>query len=68
MKAHDPAAIPDYAAFCPRYWKGCFDCPEFDRDAMRFCRKYNAAYPVIIEIAHEERKAWWADRKKNKTR
>lgn len=65
----DPAAIPDYAAFCPRYWKECFSCPDFDRAAIRFCKRYNAAHPVVIEWpAAPERKAWWAERAKKKKR
>lgn len=36
--------VPDYATFCPAYWRGCFACPEFMVDKVRFCRKWNRAF------------------------
>lgn len=36
--------VPDYAAWCPRWWKGCLECPDFMRDRVRFCRKWNLAF------------------------
>ena len=44
MEEHEAAggvSVPDYAAFCPEYWKGCFSCPDFLADSLRFCGRYN---------------------------
>lgn len=35
------SSLPDYAAFCPSYWRGCFDCPDFMLDHVRFCARHN---------------------------
>lgn len=52
--------IPDYAAFCPAYWEGCFSCPDFLRDRVRFCRKWNRTFnrvdAVELEVVEEEEK------------
>lgn len=42
--------IPDYAAFCPAYWEGCFSCPDFLRDRVRFCRKWNLSLNGAVEL------------------
>ncbi len=59
---------------CPRYWRGCFSCPEFMRDQIFFCRKANRVrYGVEVVPVDTERKVkaemkcmertggcWWA--------
>ena len=49
---------PDYAAFCPRYWQGCFECPDFMPEMIRFCRVWNRAhYGVdVVDLVTEEDK------------
>lgn len=53
---------------CPRYWRGCFDCPEFMRYQIFFCRRANRVrYGVEVVPLEEERTvkasmrrgAWW---------
>ena len=50
--------VPDYAAFCPDYFRGCFFCPEFMPDRVRFCRKWNRAFngedAVELEVVDGE--------------
>lgn len=36
--------VPDYAAWCADYFQGCFACPDFLRDKVRFCRKWNRTF------------------------
>lgn len=36
--------VPDYAAWCAGYFQGCFACPDFLRDKVRFCRKWNRTF------------------------
>lgn len=38
------ALVPDYGAWCPDWWRGCFACPDFLRDRLRFCRKWNRVF------------------------
>ena len=47
--------VPDYTVFCPRYWQGCFVCPDFMPDMIRFCRSWNrAVYGVdVVELVTE---------------
>jgi hypothetical protein len=42
---------PDYAAFCPEYWKGCFSCPGYVVNALRFCARYNRVHeaPGVVQ-------------------
>ncbi len=41
--------VPDYASFCPTWWRSCFQCPDFLRDRLRFCRRWNrAVYGVDV--------------------
>ena len=35
---------PDYAAWCPRYFRSCFECPDYLPDKLRFCRAWNRAF------------------------
>lgn len=52
--------VPDHAAFCPAYWRGCFECPDFLRDRLRFCRKWNRAFhgvDVVELITEGEKRA-----------
>lgn len=39
-----PDSLPDYAAWCADWWRGCFACPDFLPDKVRFCRKWNRAF------------------------
>ena len=42
---------------CPRYWRGCFSCPEFMRTEIFFCRKANRVrYGVEVVPLEEVRK------------
>ena len=43
-------SVPDYAAFCPEYWKGCFSCPDFRADSLRFCGRYNLLHGEAAEV------------------
>lgn len=43
--------VPDYAAWCPRWWKGCLECPDFMRDRIRFCRKWNLTFCGVEVVA-----------------
>ena len=56
---------------CPRYWRGCFSCPEFLRDQIFFCRKANRVrYGSDVVSVDDEREykaekkrtggCWWA--------
>lgn len=44
---------PDYAAFCPDYFRGCFACPDFLRDRVRFCRKWNRTFNGVDVVELE---------------
>ena len=35
---------PDCAAWCEGYYRGCFSCPDFMPDKVRFCRKWNRTF------------------------
>lgn len=39
--SQDGAILPDYEAFCPRYWRGCPSCPDYLAGKLRFCAGYN---------------------------
>ena len=43
-------SIPDYAAFCPDYWRGCSKCPEYRPDQLRFCTRYNRIHDDAAEV------------------
>lgn len=45
--------VPDYAAFCPDYFRGCFFCPEFMPDRVRFCRKWNRIFNGVDVVELE---------------
>lgn len=49
---------PDYAAWCDAYHQGCFACPDFLRDKVRFCRKWNRTFngADVVELLIEEEK------------
>ena len=44
---------PDYAAFCPDYFRGCFACPDFLRGKVRFCRKWNRTFNGVEVVELE---------------
>lgn len=44
---------PDYAAFCPDYFRGCFACPDFLRGKVRFCRKWNRTFNGVDVVELE---------------
>ena len=44
---------PDYAAFCPDCFRGCFACPDFLRDRVRFCRKWNRTFDGVDVVELE---------------
>ena len=44
MKSIPGGEVPGYAAFCPDYFQGCFSCPDFMPDKVRFCRKWNRTF------------------------
>jgi len=39
------AFLPDYAAFCPGYFRQCFRCPEFLPGKTLFCARWNRTFP-----------------------
>ena len=41
-------SVPDYAAFCPDYFQGCFRCPHYSWNKIRFCRRWNQIYPETV--------------------
>ena len=59
---------------CPRYWRGCFSCPEFMRSEIFFCRRANRVrYGSDVASVDDEREykagmkrmertggAWWS--------
>lgn len=44
---------PDYAAWCDAYHQGCFACPDFLRDKVRFCRKWNRTFNGVDVVELE---------------
>lgn len=46
---------PDYAAFCSAWHQGCFACPDFLPDKVRFCRKWNRTFTGadVVELITE---------------
>lgn len=66
-----PDGLPDYAAWCADWWRGCFACPEFMPERVRFCRKWNRAVHGVdvVELScqpaprQETGRAWWCGRK-----
>ena len=44
---------PDYAAWCDAYHQGCFACPNFLRDKVRFCRKWNRTFNGVDVVELE---------------
>ena len=34
-------SMESYAAWCADWWRGCFTCPEYMPERVRFCRKWN---------------------------
>ncbi len=44
---------PDYAAWCDAYHQGCFACPDFLRDRVRFCRKWNRTFNGVDVVELE---------------
>lgn len=50
--------VPDYAAWCPRYYRGCFECPDYLPDKLRFCRAWNRSFHgmdvVTVAMVGEE--------------
>lgn len=44
---------PDYAAWCDAYHRGCFACPDFLRDRVRFCRKWNRTFNGVDVVELE---------------
>lgn len=56
LKAIPGAGVkPDYAAFCSAWHQGCFACPNFLRDKVRFCRKWNRTFTGadVVELITE---------------
>ncbi|MDL2317073.1 hypothetical protein LJC59_08385 [Desulfovibrio sp. OttesenSCG-928-A18] len=50
---HDQAeaiVTTDYAALCPSYWRGCFICPEYRADSLRFCGRYSRVHEGLTEV------------------
>ena len=37
--------VPDYAAFCPGYYRSCETCPDYLREETLFCARWNRTYP-----------------------
>lgn len=45
-----PGPTPDYAAFCPSYWRDCFGCPDYLAGKLRFCARYNRLNANAAEV------------------
>lgn len=46
-----PDGLPDYAAWCADWWRGCFACPDFMPERVRFCRRWNRAVHGVDVVA-----------------
>ncbi len=46
-----PDGVPDYAAWCGEWWRGCFACSDFLPDKVRFCRKWNRAFHGVDVVS-----------------
>ena len=49
---------------CPRYWRGCFSCPEFMRDQIFFCRKANRVRYGSDVVSVDDEREYKAEKKR----
>lgn len=50
---------------CPRYWRGCFSCPDFMLTEVFFCRRANVARYGVEVVPMETGREVKAGMKKN---
>lgn len=62
--------LPGYSKWCADWWQGCFACPDFMPEKVRFCRRWNrAAHGVdVVEVCQPTSRqdtdlAWWNRRR-----
>lgn len=51
------SSLPDYAAFCPRWWRECFSCLDYlGAEHIRFCRAHNRRHhgSEVVALVSEE--------------